>query len=124
ILMSKRYISGALRRSHILVLAISFTGIASFGVFGQEKGSKDSRSLMKTTGVTWAKKVKQGFTMKVWMSNQLTMGQAAWLPLTPPLGDCNGGAGIGEIGLEYPVGHSTCLEHLYGAGPMIGGLVY
>jgi hypothetical protein len=51
------------------------------------------------------------------------MGQAAWLPVPPPFGDCNGGAGIGEIGLEYPVGNSTCLEHLYGAGPMIGGLV-
>ncbi len=41
----------------------------------------------------------------------------------PSKGDCNGGAGIGEIGLEYPVGSGTCVEHLYGAGPMIGGLV-
>lgn len=98
--------------------------MACSSVLAQAQKNIGPHSLAKTEGVSWAKKIKQGFTMRLFMSNQLTMGQAAWLPSAPPRGDCNGGAGVGEIGLEYPVGSGLCLEHLYGAGPMIGGLVY
>ncbi len=106
------------------LLAALFIVTVFVGVRAQDRKQFDAHSLSKTAGVSWAKKIKQGFTMKLWMSNQLSMGQAAWLPSSPPMGDCNGGAGVGEIGLEYPVGSGTCIEHLYGAGPMIGGLVY
>ena len=104
----------------VIVLSMAF----SPGVSAQDTKKIGAHALSKTAGVSWTKKIKQGFTMKLWMSNQLSMGQAAWLPSSPPMGDCNGGAGVGEIGLEYPVGSGTCIEHLYGAGPMIGGLVY
>jgi hypothetical protein len=75
--------------------------------------------LRKTAaGAIWAKKVLQGYSMKVWLSNQMTMGEEAWDPYLPPLNGCSPTQGLG---MEYPVGQ--CIEHLYGAGPVIGGLI-
>ncbi len=55
--------------------------------------------------------------MRVWISNQMTLGLEAW--------DCGvAGSCIPEdppYGLEYPVGSG--MEHLYGGGPWIGGVV-
>ncbi len=83
---------------------------------------KASYGLEKQARVSWAKKVLQGFTMELWISNQLSMGQAAWNPFNPPIvNDCERFGG--GLGLVYPVGSPTCIEHLFGAGPMIGGLV-
>jgi hypothetical protein len=54
--------------------------------------------------------------MRVWLSNKMTMGIQAWdvqsgdqIPLVP------------HLGLEYPAGQ--LIEHLYGAGPWIGGMI-
>ena len=70
------------------------------------------------SGVTWAKHVLQGYNMRIWLSNQIAFGLEAWDPLAvPPSGNC----GETGIGLEYPVG--GCVEHMYGGGPWIGGLV-
>jgi len=55
--------------------------------------------------------------MKLWISNQLKLGVSSWDPFSVPPGDCE----YGGIGLEYPAG--SCIEHLYGAGPWIGGIV-
>lgn len=100
--------------ANALVLTLVF-GIAR----GYEKDKKDTFSLSKTTvGVSWAKHVKQGFSMQVWLSNQIAMGIEAWDPLPVPIEDC----GVG-IGLDYPAGTSSCIEHLFGAGPMIGGKI-
>ncbi|HTK82095.1 MAG TPA: hypothetical protein VL633_07365 [Bacteroidota bacterium] len=86
---------------------------------GDEKAHE---ALEKGTRVLWAKKALQGFTMQMWISNQLSLGQAAWQPNNPPIdGPCERFGG--GLGLVYPVGSPTCIEHLFGAGPMIGGLV-
>ena len=61
--------------------------------------------------VNWAQRIKQGFSMQVWLSNQMTMGQQAW-----DLFD-----NLSGTGLEYPAGSGV--EHLFGAGPWIGGIV-
>ena len=66
--------------------------------------------------ITWAKRVKQGYTMRVWLSNQLVMGEEAWDPFTPPVENCAVG-----LGLEYAAG--ACIEHLFGAGPWIGAKI-
>ncbi len=68
-------------------------------------------------GVSWAKHALQGYSMKLWLSNNMALGLEAGVFAQVPPTDCGG---IG-IGLEYPVG--GCIEHLYGAGPWIGGIV-
>lgn len=75
-----------------------------------------STSGVRTPESTWAKKIRQGFNMRIWLSNELTMGQAAWDPLSVPKEDCPFG-----IGLQYP--RESCVEHLYLAGPWIGAIV-
>ncbi len=102
-----------------LLMALAL-GLAS-NVYSIENSKGGDRSISKTTaGVSWAKRVKQGFSMQVWLSNQIAMGIEAWgdAGTDVPVEDC----GVG-IGLEYPAGAGTCIEHLFGAGPMIGGLV-
>jgi hypothetical protein len=59
--------------------------------------------------IVWAKRIRQGYGMKVWMSTELALG--AQMAPRPSL----------DIGLEYPAGSG--FEHLYGGGPLIGGVV-
>ncbi|HLF14198.1 MAG TPA: hypothetical protein VI932_04860 [Bacteroidota bacterium] len=61
------------------------------------------------TNVNYAKRALQGFDMRVWISNQMTIGQQVW------------DGGIPPIGLEYPLGSG--IEHVFGGGPWIGGIV-
>ena len=68
------------------------------------------------TVISWAKHYRQGCNMKVWLSNQLPMGLAAWDFLGPPDQCASDG-----IGWDYPVG--ACVDHLAGGGPWIGGIV-
>ena len=76
------------------------------------------RSPMKSTlGVTWSKHYQAGFNLKVWLSNQMAMGIEAWDPFAVPPNTC----ATPGIGMEYPAG--SCIEHLFGAGPCIGGFV-
>jgi hypothetical protein len=64
--------------------------------------------------VSFAKRIKQGFNLRVWMSNQMTLGIQAW--------DAGSSEDLPDgIGLEYPAG--TRVEHLYGAGPRIGAII-
>ena len=69
------------------------------------------RRPMKTAlGVTWAKRIQQGFNLKVWLSNQIAMGLEAWDPFTvPPTACANPG-----IGMEFPPG--ACVEHAFAQG--------
>ena len=65
------------------------------------------------TNVNYAKRALQGFDMRVWISNQMTIGQEAWdgsIPYPYP-----------GIGAEYPAGSG--IEHVYGGGIWIGGIV-
>lgn len=97
------------------VIAAVFAGSS----YGEDKGKFDfSRdgSFQKVAGVPWSKKIRQGYAMRVWMSNCMTMGIQAWDPSPVPIEDCSVG-----IGADYPVG--SCIEHLYGAGPWIGGII-
>ncbi len=75
------------------------------------------RRPLNEQGVAWAKRVQQGYSMKLWLSNQMAMGIEAWDPYGVPPNECSNGG----IGLEYPVG--ACIEHLFGAAPWIGGIV-
>lgn len=106
-----------IRRLCVSVLMFCFVGL----VYPLEKSKDGKMSIEKTTsGVPWAKRVRQGFSMKVWLSNQIAMGIEAWGDngSDVPVEDC----GVG-IGLDHPAGTGSCIEHLFGAGPMIGGLV-
>ncbi len=82
--------------------------------FSREGGYKVSRV---TTGPAWTKFFHQGFNMKMWISNTMTFGCEA------TEGECGGIGPDGQtlIGLEYPIGSG--IEHLFGGGPWIGGLV-
>jgi len=59
---------------------------------------------------------KQGFGMRMWINNVGAMGRVAIPPFNPnpdPPGD--------QLGLEYPIGQN--IEHLFGGGLWIGGLL-
>ncbi len=63
--------------------------------------------------VNWARRIIQGFSMRVWLSNQMVMGGQAW--------DVDEASTPDGFGLEYPAGSG--IEHLYAAAPWIGGIV-
>ncbi len=82
--------------------------------FTREGGYK----LMNVTeGPNWTKYFHQGFNMQLWISNAMTNGCEA------VAGQCGGIGPDGKtlFGLEYPLGSG--IEHLFGGGPWIGGLV-
>jgi hypothetical protein len=73
-----------------------------------------SRDVFRKTAVSYAKQAVQGFDMRVWISNEAVAGQWAFDNGIPP--------GVEpQYGLEYPAGSG--IEHLWGSGPMIGGIV-
>jgi hypothetical protein len=91
----------------LVLILVLITG----SVYSETKNKKKN-DLAKPT-VNFATRVKQGFNMKVWLSNQMTMGLQAW--------DGPASATPDGFGLEYPAGSGV--EHLYGAGPRIGGKI-
>lgn len=77
-------------------------------------GTKNrSTNGLSKTAVTFAQRIKQGFNMRVWLSNQMTMGGQAW--------DTDPNRTPDGYGLEYPAGSG--IEHVYGGGPWFGGIV-
>src|SRR5437016_3043819 len=114
-----------MKRSLIWVLAslLIFAAAASKEKRKSGVGGKGVESIDNTeAGASWAKHILQGFNMRIWLTNQIAFGLEAWDPAFSPAsqvppGDCGD---IG-IGLEYPVG--GCVEHMFGGGPWIGGLV-
>jgi hypothetical protein len=76
--------------------------------------SGKSRGAPSKTAVNYAKQAVQGFDMRVWISNQMSMGLEAFEGYIPPGREP-------QYGLEYPAGSG--IEHVYGAGPLIGGIV-
>lgn len=98
-----------------IVVLFAALHVATGGTDPRHSKSRDGRNPLKTS-VNWAKRAVQGYNMQVWLSNQMAMGLQAWdagdgeqIPIPPP------------FGLEYPVG--SLVEHVYGAGPWIGGIV-
>jgi hypothetical protein len=71
---------------------------------------------IENTTAAWSKQAMQGFDLKVWMNNSLTLGKLAYDLGTPPPTCGNIG-----IGVEYPAG--SCNEHLYGGGAWFGAVV-
>ena len=73
------------------------------------------------TSASLVKQIQQGsggdFNFKIWLSNSLVMGRAAFESGTPPPENC----GLTGLGCEFPAG--GCAEHLRGAGPWIGGVI-
>src|ERR1041385_8689328 len=98
----------------VFVLIGSVHANVKSGLNGKRNGGANSTE--SVLGYTWSKHALQGYSMKIWLSNQMAMGQEAWDPDNVPQGDCSTG-----IGLEYPSG--SCVEHLFGAAPWIGGLI-
>ena len=82
---------------------------------------RDSAFGWSADAASWAKRYKQGCSMKVWLNNALSMGYSAWLSpwsySVPPSEPCSH---LG-IGMDYPDG--GCIEHVFGAAPFIGGIV-
>ncbi len=97
------------------LLASSLIVISALATLGSIKNGRHA-GLSKTDAVAFAAHELQGFNMRVWLSNQMAMGLQAW--------DAGTGAQIPvdpHFGLEYPTGSG--IEHLFGAGPWIGGIV-
>jgi len=97
------------------LIAFSLAGANATGTFPGTAGTGGVNSPSKVA-VGYAKHALQGFDMRVWISNQMTLGLQAW--------DAQNGAGIPvdpHYGLEYPRGSG--IEHLFGGGPWIGGIV-
>jgi len=95
------------------IIAFSILGIPD--TLATLDGGKSLQSTSKTT-VSYAKRAVQGFDMRVWISNQMVSGIQAW--------DCIGFYCWEEeptYGCEYPAGSG--IEHLWGSGPLIGGIV-
>ncbi|HZY09911.1 MAG TPA: hypothetical protein VFF29_02050 [Bacteroidota bacterium] len=103
-----------MRKFLLCLIGVFF--IFSEHIFAVDKAARTRDLSPSKTTVLWAKHFKQGYNMRVWLSNQLAMGIEAW-DGSPPIEDC----GTAGIGLEYPLG--SCGEHLYGAGPWISGTI-
>jgi hypothetical protein len=114
--------NGAEMKQICILLLLLFTSTGT--VFEQISADRNinnivpPRNLAKQESVQWAKKVQQGFNMKVWMNNQTVLGfEALDLPIgIPPPEDCRG-----RIGLLYPA--DSCVEHLFAAAPVIAAKV-
>src|SRR5436309_735259 len=111
--------SSLMKRSFLLLMLGIISLSVGIGVVANR--SKNESGLEKVANpVSWSKKAHQGFSMKMWINNQLAMGIEAWgggggsVP--------NEGCGIG-VGCDYPAGSASCIEHLFGAGPIIGGMI-
>src|ERR1051325_6558463 len=120
--MANSMIKGStlMKRSFVLVV-LSLLSLSAL-VGGVTNKSKDGAGLYKSADpVVWSKKALQGFSMKMWMNNQLAMGIEAWGGSGSDVPDSEH-CGIG-IGCVYPSGSGSCVEHLFGAGPIIGGII-
>ncbi len=82
-----------------------------------EAGEKSKTQILspEQSYFLWVKHYQQGYNMKIWLDNALSMGIEA-----EPFSVINSGCSSG-IGLEYPAG--SCVEHLYAATVWIGGII-
>jgi hypothetical protein len=101
--------------SHHTILLLLCSLVISFQVIAANKtkttGAGSKFDLAKANA-NQIQRIKQGFSMKVWMSNRAALGIAAWdINSNPPDG----------VGLEYP--QNSRIEHLFGGGPWIGAIV-
>jgi hypothetical protein len=86
-------------------------------VFGGDKNLKNTSS-STLSSTPWVKHYRQGYSMRIWLSNQMLMGEESWEPYSVPSDGCGSNQGIG---LEYPVG--SCIEHLFAGEPWVGGII-
>ncbi|HTK81528.1 MAG TPA: hypothetical protein VL633_04495 [Bacteroidota bacterium] len=103
------------------LLMLTLIVMAGTGVIAsKEKNDRGLFGLQKSADLQfpWAKHAQQGFSIKLWISTQIAMGIEAWSPTNVPIEDCSTG-----IGCEYPAGTASCIEHLFGAAPIIGGKI-
>ena len=97
-------------RLYSVLFLITIIGSGLFAQDARETGFSKSGGYhdLSKVSVAWAKRILQGYGMKVWMTNEMVLG-AQVAPNT------------NSVGLEYPAGSG--FEHLYGGGPVIGGIV-
>ncbi|MBI5476816.1 MAG: T9SS type A sorting domain-containing protein [Ignavibacteriales bacterium] len=87
--------------------------ILNFGLISEEKYKVNHFQNPSDINVNYAQRIKQGFNLRVWLSNQMALGLEAW--------DGSAASTPDGIGCEYPAG--AMIEHLYGAGPLIGARI-
>lgn len=92
----------------IVGMLVLSTFITSTELFSQSFKFSHSGGYRKNAVVPWAKRMKVGYNMRLWMSNEIQFG-------------VNAARTIDDIGLDYPAGANN--EHFYGGGPIIGGIV-
>ncbi|HLF14200.1 MAG TPA: hypothetical protein VI932_04870, partial [Bacteroidota bacterium] len=102
------------RLSIMMCVVAVFMTETGFPRADKSRSAADPRAVSKTA-VNYAKRAVQGFDMQVWISNQMTIGLQAFDGGSIPAGFTP------RYGLEYPAGSG--IEHVYGAGPWIGGIV-
>ncbi len=109
--------SGGFMKSILFVVAIFL--IIDLSAAGKPSGTKGG-SLKEPYDITvaWAKKIRQGSNLKIWIGNQGINGETAWDNQNVPPDECSSSAGIG---CAYPA--TSCIEHLFGAGAFIAALV-
>ncbi len=101
----------------ICILLIPFCSIPALTRGVPEAGKIQPRAKITSSFIT--QKALQGYNLKLWLSNQMTMGIEAWLPNPIPGTGCPGTSP--GIGMEYPAG--SCVEHLWGMRLIFGGII-
>jgi hypothetical protein len=101
---------------YLLLFIFLINGALMAGKGNPGKGKTASPANITTQYLT--EQAQQGFNLKLWLSNQMTMGEEAWEPYLPPLNGCSSVQGIG---MEYPAG--SCIEHLCGLRLEFGGII-
>ena len=97
-----------------VVISLFCLWISGSGQFGGAQSATSAYEFSKSGGfgkssvVGWAKRAVQGYNMRVWLSNEMILGNQA-------------AQNVSLVGLDYPAGTNT--EHLFGGGPIIGGIV-
>ncbi len=99
----------------IRIIVLSFAILSHFA-FTQQTKQKTNALSPNNASVSWLNKFRQGFSLKIWMGQNLMLGAQAWDGNVPA--DACGTTGLGAV---YPP--NSCNELLYGAGPMIGGII-
>ncbi|MBI5215326.1 MAG: T9SS type A sorting domain-containing protein [Ignavibacteriae bacterium] len=85
--------------------------------YAAEKHPKEGESrASEQMLVSWSKRVRQGSNLKMWLSNTGAVGVQAWDGNVP-----SDNCGTMGLGATYP--DSSCTEHLYGGGPLVGAIV-
>jgi hypothetical protein len=101
---------------HTIRLLVLYVVVISQVLFAQQAKQKTYARSQNNAPVPFSNAFRQGFSLKIWMGQNLMLGSQAWDGNVPA--DPCGTTGLGAV---YPP--NSCDELLYGAGPVIGGII-